>query len=158
MRVACACAFFLCRVCVSCPFSGIVRLALRCICFVVVIFVIIVVRLGPLPLAGLPVRFSCCAFKQVIKTFQKRLIAFFNAFMPFLPQIPDPFVLLSPFFPRAPRGWSPATCCWSSGTRQRSRSGCLATRVSGKTYRRVYVFGTQESTKQYVINTASYHY
>jgi hypothetical protein len=36
-------------------------------------------------------------FKQVIKTFQKRLIAFFNAFMPFLPQIPDPFVLLSPF-------------------------------------------------------------
>ena len=63
----------------------------------VVIFVIIVVRLGPSPLAGLPVRFSCCAFKQVIKTFQKRLIAFFNAFMPFLPQIPDPFVLLFPF-------------------------------------------------------------
>jgi hypothetical protein len=36
-------------------------------------------------------------FVFVIKTFQKRLIAFFNAFMPFLPQIPDPFVLLSPF-------------------------------------------------------------
>ena len=32
------------------------------------------------------------------------------------------------------------------------------TRVSGKTYRRVYVFGTQESTKQYVINSASFLY
>ena len=40
----------------------------------------------------------CHSFLCVIKTFQKRLIAFFNAFMPFLPQIPDPFVLLSPFF------------------------------------------------------------
>ena len=29
---------------------------------------------------------------------QKRLIAFFNAFMPFLPQIPDPFVTLLPFY------------------------------------------------------------
>jgi hypothetical protein len=40
----------------------------------------------------------CHSFLCVIKTFQKRLIAFFNAFMPFLPQIPDPFVVLSPFF------------------------------------------------------------
>jgi hypothetical protein len=39
----------------------------------------------------------CHSFLCVIKTFQKRLIAFFNAFMPFLPQIPDPFVTLLPF-------------------------------------------------------------
>jgi hypothetical protein len=41
---------------------------------------------------------ACHSFLCVIKTFQKRLIAFFNAFMPFLPQIPDPFVTLLPFF------------------------------------------------------------
>ena len=38
--------------------------------------------------------------------FQKRLIAFFNAFMPFLPQIPDPFVLLFPFFTALNTPWT----------------------------------------------------